>query len=71
MDQIFRNIYRGIAYMYYHPEEKNKQKLLDELFTKAWHMGYPKTYFYQQSPLTEEIKVEDMTDWELKYIFRE
>ena len=57
--------------MYYHPEEKNKQKLLDELFTKAWHMGYPKTYFYQQSPLTEEIKVEDMTDWELKYIFRE
>jgi len=70
MNLDLRNIYRGIAYMHFHPEDKAKQKLLDDLFAKVWALGYPKAFFYQQTKLTDEIEVEDMSDWELKYIFR-
>lgn len=71
MNKILRDCFKGIAYVYYHPEESEKQKLLESLFTQAWRLGYPKTYFYHKSDLTNEIQVEDMTEWEIEYIFKD
>ncbi len=71
MNKILRSCFKGIAYMYYHPKETEKQKLLDSLFAEAWRLGYPKAYFYNKSELTNEILVKDMTEWEIKYVFKD
>ena len=71
MVRTLRNIYMGIAYIHFHPDDKKKVALPEKLFKDAWYLGYPRDYFYHKSELTNEIMVEDMTDWELKYIFRE
>lgn len=70
MNPILRNIYRGIAYCHFNPDQIAKCKELEKLFEKAWYLGYPRDYFYRKSELTNEIMVEDMTDWELQYIFK-
>lgn len=71
MDIILRQCYRGIAYMYYNPEDKIMGEKLKKLLLTAWAMGYTRTFFDNPSNLTNEITVEDMTEWEIRYIFRE
>ena len=71
MNQTLRLCFKGIAYVYHHQDDRQKQLTLDNLLKQAWTMGYPRSYFDNPSNLTDEILVEDMTDWETKYIFRE
>jgi hypothetical protein len=69
MNQVLRDCYKGIAYCHYHPDDLNSKKVLDKRLMVAWAMGYPKTFFAKISHLTDEIKVTDMTEWEVKHIF--
>ena len=65
MNPILRQIYKGIAYCYYHPEDITKKKALEKLFMTAWAMGYPKSYFDKPN---KDIDISDMTEWEIKYV---
>lgn len=65
MDPILRQCYKGIAYCYFNPDDIVKKKSLDTFISLAWKLGYPRTYFDIPS---KEIKVEDMTEWEIKYV---
>ena len=65
MHPIIRQCYRAIAYCHFHPDDKTKRLALDNLIKLSWDLGYPRTYFDMPN---SEIKVEDMTEWELKYV---
>jgi len=62
---VIRQCYQAIAYCHFHPDDIVKKKALDNLIKLAWNLGYPRTYFDNPS---KEVKVEDMTEWEIKYV---
>jgi hypothetical protein len=65
---LLRQIYKGIAYCHYHPEDKLKKEMLDSLILKAWDLGYPRTYFDKPN---NEIPISDMTEWEINYSLKD
>lgn len=68
MNQIIRQCYKGIAYCHFHPHDKEKREALEKLILIAWNLGYPRTYFNYQSKDTNSITINDMTEWEIKYV---
>jgi len=55
--------------MYFHPKDRERTVLLNSLLNQAWKLGMAKASFSLKTKYTDEIKVEGMTEWELKYIF--
>lgn len=68
MNWVIRQCYKGIAYCYYHPEDTFKKGELDKLILKAWNLGYPRIGFDKGN---EEILIEEMTEWEIKYCLKD
>lgn len=68
MNPIIRQVYKGIAYCYFHPEDMDKRLMLNNLILDAWNLGYPRTSFDYGN---KEIMIEDMTEWEVKYCFKD
>lgn len=68
METTLRQVYKGIAYCYFHKDEKSKREMLNKLVLKSWNMGYPRTYFDRP---TEDITIGDMTIWEIGYSLKD
>ena len=68
MNQVIRQCYKGIAYCYYHPEDKKKSEILNSLILRAWYLGFPKVSFDIPTP---HIAIGDMTKWEIGYSLKD